>query len=630
MPDILNTSLTGLRAFQNALATTSHNIANVNTEGYSRQRVNFGTMPAENVGVGYIGRGVQPEGIVRVLDQYRVDQLRGNVTEQARLETFNGLAGGIDSLLADPDSGLSQPLQDFFAALQTVADSPASVPARQVLLSQANVLADRFGTLSERLDGQAAEITGRLGAAVAQVNALAASVADLNQAIVSAQAAAGGAPPNDLLDQRDVVLNQLAEQVAISVVPQDDGSVSVFVGSGQALVLGPDASELALVPGEFPGTTPEIALITATGTSMSLPGLHGGEIGGLLDFRRELLIPSQNTLGGLATALAQTLNAQHREGMDLDGNPGGDLFSVGAPEVTGAAGNTGAGAISVQVADPGGLTAADYLLAFDGASYSLTRADTGAVVPMTGTGTALDPLRAEGLSIVVGAAPDAGDRFLVRPTAGAAGSIAVSLTDPRAVAAALPIISSTDPGNTGSASIGGDEVIDVTNPNLLVPVTITFIDPATYSVNGAGSFAYTDGTPIEINGWRVSVSGQPAAGDTFTVTSNVGGVGDNRNAVALSDAFDGGIFSGGTVSVRERFESLVSQVATETRRSGINLTAQNAITERSLVDQLSVSGVNLDEEAANMLRFQQAYQAMAQMIGVADVLFQTILSVARN
>ncbi|MGE0623988.1 MAG: flagellar hook-associated protein FlgK [Pseudomonadales bacterium] len=630
MPDILNTSLTGLRAFQSALATTSHNIANLNTEGYSRQRVNFGTMPAENVGVGYIGRGVQPQGIVRVLDQFRVDQLRGNVTEQSRLEALNGLAGGIDSLLANADSGLSQPLQDFFAALQTVADSPSSVPARQVLLSQANVLADRFGTLSERLDTQAGEVNARLGAAVDQVNALAASVAELNQAIVSAKAAAGGAPPNDLLDQRDVVLGQLAEQVAVSVVPQDDGSVSVFVGSGQALVLGPDASELALVQGDFPGTEPQVALVTATGTTMSLPGIHGGEIGGLLDFRRELLVPSQNTLGQLAIAISQTLNARNRDGMDLDGNLGGDLFSVGAPQVIGAAGNTGAGAVSVQVTDPGGLTAADYVLSYDGGSYSLSRADTGAAVTLSGTGTVADPLQAEGLSIVIGAAPSAGDRFLLRPTAAAAGSLAVSLSDPRGVAAAAPIVSSADSANTGSGAIGGDEILDVTDPGLLSPVTITFLDPSTYSINGAGSFAYTDGAPIELNGWRVSITGVPAAGDTFTVTSNVGGVGDNRNAMALSDAFDGGIFSGGTVSVRERFESLVAEVATETRRSGINLTAQNAITERSLVDHLSVSGVNLDEEAANMLRYQQAYQAMAQMISVADVLFQTILSVARN
>ena len=630
MPDILNTSLSGLRAFQNALATTSHNIANVNTEGYSRQRVNFSTMPAQNVGVGYIGSGVQPQSIERILDQYRVDSLRSNVSEEARLLAFNDLAGGIDGLLASPDSGLSQPLQDFFAALQTVADNPSSVSARQVALSQANVLSDRFSTLDSRLADQNNQINARLSQAVTQVNALAESVADLNLAIRDAQAAAGGAPPNDLLDQRDLVLQQLSEQISIDVVDQGDGGVSVFVGNGQALVLGGDASELTLTQGEYPSADPQVALLTANGTTMPLVGVSGGEIGGLMDFRREMLDPTRNTLGQLAIGLTEAMNAQNQLGMDLDGNLGGDLFSVGAPAVTASSNNAGAGNVAVQVTDASGLTTSDYLLAFDGGSYTLTRLDTNVAVPMTGSGTALDPFVADGLSLTVTAPPAAGDSFLIRPTNGVAADFNVSLSDPRGIAAAVPVISAADFSNTGSGSIGGERVVDPTNPALLDPVTIEFIDASNYSINGAGSFPYTPDAPISINGWELAISGAPAAGDTFTVASNAGGVGDNRNAQALTDAFDGGIFSGGTVSVQERFESLVSQVATDTRRSGINLTAQTAITEQARTEQLSVSGVNLDEEAANMIKYQQAYQAVAQMIGVADVLFQTVLSMTRS
>jgi flagellar hook-associated protein 1 FlgK len=630
MPDILNTSLTGLRAFQNALATTSHNIANVNTDGYSRQRVNFSTMPAQNVGVGYIGSGVQPQSITRIFDQYRVDSLRTNVSEESRLGAFNDLAGGIDGLLASPDSGLSQPLQDFYSALQTVADNPSSVSARQVAISQANVLSDRFATLDTRLADQNDQVNARLTQAVTQVNALAESVADLNLAIRDAQAAAGGAPPNDLLDQRDLVLQQLSEQIAIDVVDQGDAGVSVFVGNGQALVLGGDASQLTLAQSEFPSGNPEVAFVTATGTTMPLVGANGGEIGGLLDFRREMLDPTRNTLGQMAIGLTETMNAQNRAGMDLDGNLGGDLFSVGTPVVTASTGNTGGGDVSVQVASASGLTPSDYLLAFDAGSYTLTRLDTGAAVPMSGSGTAVDPFVADGLNLTVNAPPAAGDSFLIRPTSAAAGSFSVALSDPRGIAAAVPIVSAADLNNAGTGAITGDRAIDPTNPALLDPVTIEFLDASSYSINGAGSFPYTADAPILVNGWEVTISGAPVAGDTFTVTSNAGGVGDNRNAQALSDAFDGGIFSGGTVSVQERFESLVSQVATDTRRSGINLTAQTAITEQARTEQLSVSGVNLDEEAANMIKYQQAYQAVAQMIGVADTLFQTVLSVTRN
>ncbi len=630
MPDILNTSLSGLRAFQSALATTSHNIANVNTEGYSRQRVNFSTMPAQNVGVGYIGSGVQPQSIERILDQYRVDSLRNNVSEEARLGAFNELAAGIDGLLSSPDSGLSQPLQDFYAALQTVADNPSSVSARQVALSQANVLSDRFATLDARLDDQNSQINAQLSQAVTQINALAGSVADLNVAIRDAQAAASGAPPNDLLDQRDLVLQQLSEQIGIEVVDQGDGGVSVFVGNGQALVLGGDANELTLTQGEYPSANPELAMLTPTGGTTPLTAVSGGEIGGLLDFRREMLDPTRNTLGQLAIGLTETMNSQHRLGMDLDGNLGGDLFSVGSPAVTASTANTGGGDVSVQIASAGGLTTSDYLLAFDGGSYSLTRLDTGATVPMTGSGTALDPFVADGFNMTITAPPAAGDSFLIRPTHSAAGEFGVALTDPRGIAAAVPVISAADLTNTGTGVIGGDRILDVTDPALLDPVTIEFLDASTYSINGAGSFPYTADAPIAINGWEVSIGGAPAAGDVFTVTSNVGGVGDNRNALALSDAFDSGVFSGGTVSVQERFESLVSQVATDTRRSGISLTAQTAITEQARIEHLSVSGVNLDEEAADMLKYQQAYQAMAQMIGVADALFQTVLSMTRS
>jgi flagellar hook-associated protein 1 FlgK len=568
--------------------------------------------------------------VERILDQYRVDSLRTNVSEEARLGAFNDLAGGIDGLLASPDSGLSQPLQDFFAALQTVADNPSSVSARHVALSQANVLSDRFTTLDTRLTDQNNQINARLSQAVTQVNALAESVADLNLAIRDAQAAAAGAPPNDLLDQRDLVLQQLSEQIAIDVVDQADGGVSVFVGNGQSLVLDGNANQLVLAQSEFPSANPEVAMLTATGTTMRLSQVSGGEIGGLLDFRREMLDPTRNTLGQLAIGLTETMNTQHQAGMDLDGNLGGDLFRVGAPSVTPSTGNTGGGDVSVQVASASGLTTSDYLLAYDGGSYSLTRLDTGAAVPLSGSGTALDPFVADGLNLIVNTAPAAGDSFLIRPTSAAAGDFGVTLADPRGIAAAVPIVSAAELANTGSGSISGDRVTDPTNPALLDPVTFEFLDASSYSINGAGSFPYSADVPITVNGWEVSISGAPAAGDQFTVTSNAGGVGDNRNALALSDAFDGGFFSGGTVSVQARFESLVSQVATDTRRSSISLTAQTAITEQARIEQLSVSGVNLDEEAANMIKYQQAYQATAQMIGVADALFQTLLSMTRN
>ncbi len=430
MTDFFNTSLTGLISFQRALATTSHNIANVNTEGYSRQRVNLGALSAAKVGPLFIGQGVQVIGIERVLDQLQVDQLRGYVTERTRLDVFTELSSGVDSLIANPDSGLSQALQELFSGVQTAADSPSSITARQLVLSQANILADRIDTLHQRFEADNAAVEARLSASISKVNALAASIADLNGAIVETSAGAGGAPPNDLLDQRDLVLRELAELVAVEVVQQSDGALNVFLGNGQGLVLATEARSLALVPGRFGSVSSEIAFVAANGTKIGLGSLNGGAIGGLLDFRREVLDPSRNTLGQISVALAQTFNAQHRQGMDLEGNLGGDFFALGSPTVVPNTQNSGAGDITVAITDVGSLTNGDYVMAFDGATYTLTRFDGGSVVPMTGSGSVADPFVADGLSIVVNITPAAGDEFLLRPTYDVAGSFAVRLSDP--------------------------------------------------------------------------------------------------------------------------------------------------------------------------------------------------------
>jgi len=627
MADFLNSSLTGLMAFQRALSTTSHNIANVNTEGYNRQRVDLASVAAPLDSTGGAGMGVRVSNISRVLDQFQVAQIRTDVAEQNRLNAFTQMSTQLDSLLANPSTGLSQPLQDFSDSLQTVADSPASLPARQVALGQANALADRLQTLDQRLQAQSSEVNQRLGAAVTEVNSLAESVAALNGSIFAASSG-GGIPPNDLLDQRDLVLRQLSELVSTDVVTQEDGQLNVFVGSGQPLVLGNQANEIALTNGPFGAVSRDIGFVTSSGVAKI--EIDGGQIGGLMDFQREMLAPGRNVIGAMAVALADTVNAQHRQGMTLQGDLGGEFFAVGAAQLLPRSENTGGGELAVSVVDVQALTMNDYVMTYDGANYSLTRSDTGASVALSGTGTALDPFLAEGLSIVVDTPPAAGDQFMIRPTAEAAAGFALVLSDPENLAAASPVRASSSLSNTGTATSTGVTITNVDDPNLLTSVTIAFSDANTYSVNGIGSFAYAAGTPIVVNGWELTLDGTPTDGDQFVVSENAGGVGDNRNALALAGVLERGVLSGGTASVRNEYGNLVAQTSSVTRRAEINLTAQTAITERAIADQLAISGVNLDEEAANMLRFQQAYQASAQLISVADVLFQTMLSSVRR
>ena len=624
MPDILRTGLSGLLAFQRALTTTGNNIANANTPGYSRQRVDLSARRPEGFGYGFVGTGVDVVTIRRIVDQFAINQSRTADSAFGRFDTFSNYATQVDNILGDPSTGLSSGLTTFFNAWQDVANDPASLSSRQALVSQAEAIADRFRSTASRLDTIASDVNARIGGAVRDINQLATSIASLNADILDA--AGVGQPPNDLIDQRDSLLGELAKITNITVLEEGDGALNVFIGNGQALVLRSQALGVTTAQNAFDPSQLDIVYQGANGNQVITAGMKGGgELGGLLDVRANLLDPARNSLGQLATALAVSVNTQHREGMNLLGTLGSDLFSVGAPQSLGNPSNLGSGTVATAVSDIGGLTNDEYILRFNAGTYSLVRASNGQAVTMTGTGTTGDPFRAEGLSIVVGGTPTSGDSFLLRPTRDAAASLRSVVTDPRAIAAAAPIRSSVGATNTGGATISAGEVLNV-NPALTNGVTIQFLSPTTYSVNGSGSFTYASGGNIDINGWRVQITGTPAVGDTFTVQSNAGGVGDNRNALLLGGLQGLGVLAGGTQSIGEGFSGLVGQVGAQTRQASLNRDAQEAIASHAHEQVLAASGVNLDEEAADMLRWQQAYQAAAHTITVADEMFRTLIS----
>jgi flagellar hook-associated protein 1 len=626
MADLLRTGVSGLLAFQRALDTTSHNIANVSTDGYSRQRTLIGTRPAQAYGNGWIGQGANVQTTQRVYDDFVSGQTRSTSSSLEHLDIYASNAEQLNNMFGDSANGLSATLQNFVNAFQSVANSPASVPARQVLLSEANTLQQRLKFFDSRLDEIGGDINARMKSEVAEVNTLAQGIARLNNEITAGMARTGGQPPNDLLDQRDRLLDQLSEKVSVNVVRQDGGTVNVFVGSGQPLVLGADVNKLTTQQDPYDSTRLTIALQTP-GSSVDISrNISGGVLGGLMDFRTEQLDPARNALGRIAVALTDVVNSQHREGIDLSGQLGGDFFAVGAAESLASSLNTGSGTVTATRADVGALTGRDYVLEMTSGGWALRDSLTGASVPMTGTGTAADPFVVEGIEIEVGGAADVGDTFLIRPTAGAITNMSVLITDPAEVAAAAPMRTASDTANTGTGSISAGEVLDSTNAQLRSPVTIEFLSASTYSINGAGSFTYTDGGNVDVNGWRVQISGTPAAGDTFTVSDNTSGTGDNRNALALADALKSPVLNNGTTSLGSAVGEFVGGIGVATRQAQINRDAQSVVHEESLAAKEAVSGVNLDEEAANLLKYQQAYQAAAQLIRVADTMFQTLLA----
>jgi flagellar hook-associated protein 1 FlgK len=622
--NLFQSGISGLLGYQTALATVGHNIANAATEGYSRQRVEFAARPGDFLGPIAIGQGTEVSAIRRVYDQFVTGQVFRNASSLSRLDTFYKLAAGIDSMLGDPATTLSAGLQDFFESVHGVASDPASLPEREAMLAEAQAMIDRFRNVDRRISDLETEINTRLSGAIAEVNALSAAIADVNEQI--AHSTASGAVPNDLLDQRDQLIRRLNEQIEVTTFVQDDGSVNVFAGNGLSLVHGFQSEQLGLVQSSHRAGRLEVAFLGNGAASVPVTGnFGGGIIGGALDFRREVLDPARNQVGRIALAFAQTFNTQHREGMDLNGQLGGDFFSIGAPVVRFGSANSGSANMNVQVSDLNALTGQDYLFTFDGASWSVRDAATDAPVSFTGTGTALDPFVVGGVSVEVTGTPAAGDSILVQPTAGAVEGMGLLVTDPAAIAAASPIRAEAALGNTGSATIDPGSVVDVTDPTLLDTVTIQFVDANNYSVNGGPPIPYTSGAPITVNGWSVQISGTPAAGDTFTVQSNAGGAGDNSNALALAGIQSQQLLDGATLTLESAYGSLVSQVGSETQQAAINRDAQSLLLEQAEQARFMVSGVNLDEEAANLLRFQQAYSAAAQVVKTADDVFQILL-----
>ena len=637
---LLGTAASGLQVFQRAISVAGHNINNANTEGYTRQRVELGTRPPSFNGQGFIGNGVQIESIDRVFDQFAVERLRDTTSSSSQYDTLALFSARVSNLLGDSKAGLNAGLETFFNAVQEVANDPSSIPSRQLMLSEAESLVERFHSLDSQLGSLRDEINGTVGNLVNEINGLSAAIADTNRSIVDASSQGSGQVPNDLLDKRDNLLNQLSELVSVRTIEQDDGAVNVFVGSGQALVTRFLASPLKTVSSDFDVRRAEVAIVGAGATSVITSNITGGKLGAVLDVRDQVLDPAQNALGRVATTLAVEFNQQHRLGLDLDGALGGDFFSVGAPEVAASNRNAGTGAVSAtfDTANIANLTIEDYELTYNGSTWVLSNAVDGRVVPMSGTGTAANPFLADGLSLVVSGSPSAGDRFLIKPTRAGSASTSLLIDDARQIAAAAPVRVSEATSATGLPTNSGDSAfrlqgVDSSFVQLSTGVTFTY-DALTqqfnYAGDVAGSFAYnpaTDsGSTFTVAGASFTVTGTPAGGDSFSFSDNADGSGDNANALLLAGLQTAHTMEGGSTSFQGAYSQLVGQLGAQTRSAQVTAEAQTALLTQAQESRDAISGVNLDEEAANLLRFQQAYQAIAQVISAAETTFQTLIN----
>jgi flagellar hook-associated protein 1 FlgK len=627
----------GSSALNNAQAgvvTSGHNIANANTPGFSRQVVEQQTNLPNFVGVGFIGQGATVGAIRRIYDEFLGQQVTQANSQGAELSTYLERMQRIDSMLGDPTAGVAPSLAEFFQGLQAVAANPADMSARQSLLSGAQSLASRLNSTAAQLGKLRDAANIDMQSSVARINALSGQIAALNDSISLSSATAGtGQQPNDLLDQRDTLIADLNREVRADVVKASNGSYNLFLSNGQALVLDRQAYKLGTVRDAADPADTQVTVSIGSAQMRLQPGdLSGGRLGGILGFRQGGLTDAQDALGRLAISVAAGVNDQHSLGQDLTGALGGTFFKVGSPTVISNATNSGTGVVSAGIAGYGALEASDYNLTYDGTNYTLTRLSDNKVVGAVGG----LPQTVDGVTIgLASGVPAAGDQFLIQPTrAGANGnSFSVLLSDLRSIAAAAPIRTAAGLNNAGTGAVSAGTVnAPPPNVNLRQPVTITFTSATTFNVAGTGTLnpvgvAYTAGANISYNGWTIQISGTPAANDAFTVGPNTNGQGDNRNARLMAALQTQPLMANGSATYSDTYGQLVSQVGNKTHELQVNSEAQTNLTTAMERAQGNLSGVNLDEEASNLIRYQQAYQAAGKMVSIAGLLFDTILNI---
>jgi flagellar hook-associated protein 1 FlgK len=769
--NILGIGQSALAAAQMGIATAGHNIANVNTPGYSRQVMLQSAAAAQNVGGSFIGQGTEIGEVRRIYNEFIAQQVNSTQSSQNYASAYLNQIQQISNLVADPSAGISPALQEFFSSLQNLAATPngtAGSAARQAVLSNASSLVSRIQSMGARLDQIADDVNNRIAQTVTGINGYTKQIADLNDFIETAQSVSGGAAPNDLLDQRDHAVTELNKLVNVTVVDQG-GKYNVFMGTGQPLVLGAKANVLQPTSSITDPTRLQVAYENNGALiQLSEQSITGGELGGLFAFRSNSLDVSRNSLGRITVSIAAEFNEQHKLGQDLNAQIGKDFFTISGPSSTPGGLNLSAANMAVSFSDVSALTTSDYrvqYLAGVGPApnyYKITRVSDGNVQ----TSNTL-PAVIDGLSFnlaAVGAppavvTPTVNDEFMVRPTALAASSISLAINDITKIAAATPVTTSLPSTNLGSGKISSGVVNSVVastsnsasavigpvtvgdsynSATLIPPLTLTFatgpdslsgfplgalvsvtsggvtsnyqvaaaaapaatppqvvnvpytsgatvtyggvnfvikdnpgapvagetftlgsslpITPATLTYNSAGnnftgfpananvtvkngstttSYAagsaipYIEGSTISFNGLSFTVSGAYANGDVVKIAGNPSGSGDSRNAALLSGLQTKNTMASGTTSFQGAYGQFVSNVGNKAHEMEVSNSAETRLLAQALQAQQSQSGVNLDEEAANLLRYQQAYQAAGKLMQIASQLFDALLALGR-
>ncbi|WP_175651508.1 flagellar hook-associated protein FlgK [Pseudomonas sp. Marseille-P9899] len=683
MASLISIGMSGLGAAQSGLHTTGNNIANADVAGYSRQQNVQTTNGSVRYGQVFIGTGTTLADVRRVYNAFLDNQLQTSTSLNSDAASYLSQITSVDNLLSDANTGVTGALTNFFTSLQGLSAKPNDDASRQLLLTNAQNLTNRFNTIAAQFKEQNSNINGNLKSMTEQVNNLAKTVASLNDQI--AKVAALNGQPNDLMDQRDETVRQLSELVGVQT-SQRNGNIDITLANGQSLVLGTSVNTLSTVTSTTDPSQVSIKLSYNNSTIDVTNSLTGGEIGGLLRYRTETLVPAQNEIGRIALVMAEKMNSQLAQGIDKNGEFGAALFSdinSAAAMVGRSIAMTGNDAsstnLNVVIKDTGRLTTSDYQVTITdqptAGSFIVRKLPDNTNM---GTFNINDdpPAVIDGFSLDLnGGTVKAGDSFKITPTRNAAASLEVVMTDSKRLAVAAPLTATTGGSNTGTGVITQPvlkSVLDIADPaqrlelqngiKYSTPVRLVFGDetvtPQTYSVVdskgdpiGSGTFVPGQNNTLQINvpmvdangaaiedangvqktfSFQIDVAGSPKKNDSYSIALTGAGSSDNRNGLSLlelqkAQTVDVGSATKG-VSLTDAYGKLVESVGAKTKQAQMDSSATTAILTQAKASRDSLSGVQLDEEAGNLVKYQQYYTASSQIIKAAQEMFSTLIS----
>ncbi|CRH28960.1 MULTISPECIES: flagellar hook-associated protein FlgK [Pantoea] len=545
MSSIINSAMSGLSAAQAALSTTSNNISNYTVAGYSRQTTILAEANSTLQGKSYYGNGVNVTGVQREYDSFIAAQLRGSSATYNAANTQYSQVSNIDDLMSTSTTNLSTAIQGFFSNMQNVVSNANDPAARQSMLSNSQGLVNQFQTQAQYLTNMQNSVNTNIASNVDQINTFTTQISNLNQQIAKLSTA-NGATPNDLLDQRDQLVNGLNNIVGVTV-SQQDGSYTVSMANGLSLVNGFQSTKLVAMPSSSDLTRTTVGYVDPQAGNVQLPesSITTGSLGGMLSFRSQDLDLAQNQLGQLAAAFTTSFNAVHKQGFDSNGNQGVDFFNIGTPTAQGDSKNTSSATLTAAWTNTSALQASNYTVSYDGTNWSATRLSDNSKTTLTPTTSGgVTTLNLDGMSLTVNGTPNAKDSFLVKPVQNVVNGMSVAITSGSQIAAA--------------AATGGES--------------------------------------------------------------------DNRNAQKLLALQDAKIVNG-NATISQAYGAMVSTVGNKTQALKTASTTQQNVVTQLTNRQQSVSGVNLDEEYANLTKYQQYYMANAQVLKTASTVFDALLSI---